>query len=299
MESGYKAAIALRSQVVLPDEIAKLAKIIDQSTISHLFLPDLPGGFDSLEISAACLGVSKGLRVGSGVFRPLEHELQELLRRLVTLQQISENRYLLGVGTGNPTQSPEQKISALLGRLEEIRNGFTQRSIPFPEVYIATLRSGIARQVAGKCDGIILNFCPPNYAKNLVDNVRSSFSGTVEAVCYLKAFFSKSQEVAKRLAIEEFVKYDMIPHYHKMFEKIGIIDEIRESARSLQGNSLYYSKELEATSPVNPDQSGLRDYVSAFRKAGITLPCLYPYFAPNESFEYKREIVQSIISASS
>ena len=94
-----KTGIALRPAVIAPNEIVRLVKVIDQSTVSHLFIPDLPGSFDSLEISSACLGVTKGLRVGSGVFRLLEHDEKQLLRRLETLQAISGNRYLLGIGT--------------------------------------------------------------------------------------------------------------------------------------------------------------------------------------------------------
>lgn len=297
MEPANKTGIALRSQVVPPNEIVKLAKIIDQSIISHLFLPDLPGGFDSLELSSACLGVTKGLKIGSGVFRPLEQDLRQVVRRLETLQAISENRYLLGVGTGDPGQNPGQKIAMLLQRLRDLYNDLTGASFQFPETYIATLRSGIAKRVAGKCDGIILNFCPPDFAKTIVSAVRESFSGKIETACYLKVFYSESETVTKRLAIEEFEKYNTLGQYHKMFEMIGISEDILMAARSLRGNNVVYPASLSLTSPLNPDTGELRSYLSRFREAGISLPCVYPYFSPNESFEFKEETVRSIISA--
>ncbi len=297
MEPTKKTAIALRPEIIPPHEIVKLAKIIDQSAVSHLFIPDIPFSFDSVEISGACLGVSKGLRVGSGVFRPLEHDLQQLVRRLGTLQSLSENRYLLGVGTGQPGQNPQQKISALLQRLEEIRSGFKESSIHFPESYVATLRVGIARQVAGKADGIILNFCPPEYATTVVGAVRKSYSGTLEVACYMKAFFSESEEAARRLAIAEFMRYDMLPQYHKMFERSGVSEDILAAARSLQGKDLHYSEKLRRACPVNPDLNELQKYISTFREAGISLPCIYPYFSPDENFEFKHGTISSIISA--
>jgi len=296
MDSNKKTGVALRPQVIPPSEIVKLAKIIDQSAITHLFIPDI--NFDSLEISAACLGVSKGLRVGSGVFRPLEVDLHQLVRRLETLQALSENRYLLGIGTGDPGQNPGQKTDALLKRLEEIRKGFSEGLISFPESYVAALRAGIAKKAAGKSDGILLNFCPPGHAKAVVDSVLKSFSGKIETACYLKAFFSKSNESAKKLAIEEFVKYDMLGHYHKMFELSGLADEIRLAARNLHQKDFPYSEKLALTSPVNPDLNELRRYVSSFREAGISLPVIYPYFLSNESFEFKLETIQTVISAS-
>lgn len=256
------------------------------------------GGPDSIELSAASLAVSKGLHVGSGVFRPLEHDLNQLTRRLVTLQLLSENRYVLGIGTGQPGQNPASKINDLLKRLEEIRNAFSEKSMSFPETFVATLRPGIARKVARKTDGILLNFCPPEFARGVVEAVERVFSGNIEKACYMKCFFSQSEETATRLAIEEFVKYDMLGHYHEMFEKSGLSQEIQTASRSLQGTNLYYPEKLSRTCPVNPDLDELRRYVSDFRRAGITLPCLYPYFAPHENFEFKYQTAGSITAAS-
>jgi len=293
---SQKTGIALRPQVIPPDEIVKLAKVIDQSSVSHLFIPDIPGSFDSLELSGACLGVSKGLRVGSGVFRPLEHDLVQLVRRLETLQAISENRYLLGIGTGNPGQNPKEKIRALIQRLDELRRDFSLKSASFPESYVATLRSGIAKEVSGKCDGILLNFCPAEFAETVVEAVRKSFSGKLETACYLKAFLSESEVTASKLAVAEFVKYDSLAHYHKMFERIGIAEEIGSAARSIEGNKVSYPEKLSKTSPVNPDLETLKEYISGFRKAGISLPVVYPYFPPQENFEFKLETIRTIIS---
>jgi luciferase-like monooxygenase len=288
-----KTGIALRPAVIAPNEIVKLAKVIDQSSVSHLFIPDIPGSFDSLEVSSACLGVTKGLRVGSGVFRLLEHDERQLLRRLETLQAISANRYLLGVGTGNPGPKPEQKIDDMVKRLQEIRIEFpSSDGISFPESYIATLKVGIAKKVAGSCDGILMNFCSPGYAAGVVKGVRESHSGNLEMACYLKTFFSKSKETATKLAIDEFDNYNMLGHYHKMFEKDGVSDLIR-TAKSSQ----IYPDRLREISPINPEQRELAEYVTRFREAGVTIPCVYPYFAPGETFEFKLETIRTIISS--
>ncbi len=297
MQSQKKSGIALRPSVIPPNEIVKLVKVIDQSVISHIFIPDLPGGFDSLEVSSACLGVSKGLRIGSGVFRLLEYDILQLGRRVETLQSVSDNRFILGIGTGDPGQNPARKISDLLQRVSELRNNFSEKNVAFPETFVATLRAGIAKRVAGKVDGILLNFCPPDHAKKVVESVRRSFAGKIETACYLKVFFSESVLTAKKLAIEEFVKYDTLGHYHKMFELSGLSDEIRTAARSLQDKEMYYSDKLARTSPVNPNKVELQNYIKKFREAGITLPCVYPYFAPYEGFEHKVNTIQKIISA--
>jgi hypothetical protein len=293
-----KTGVALRPLVTPPSEIVKLAKVIDQSEISHLFIPDIPFGFDSLEISSACLGVTKGLRIGSGVFRLLDQDKRQLLRRLETLQSLSENRYLFGVGVGDPSSKPEQKIKDFMQRLQEIKSEFPKRDgLTFPESFIATLKIGIAKKSAGNSDGILLNFCSPKYAGELAQNVIASFKGNLEIGCYLKTFFSKSKETATRLAIEEFAKYNSMGQYHKMFERDGVSELITSAARSLENHTIEFPDRLREISPVNPDQNEISDYISRYREAGVTIPCVYPYFASGETFEFKLETIHKIIAS--
>src|SRR5213593_4128290 len=83
---GEEIAIALRSTVVAPRTAVELAKKLDGiRSLSHIFIPEVSqkGGFQSLEISSACLGVSKRLRIGSGVIRILEHDPDLLAARLL------------------------------------------------------------------------------------------------------------------------------------------------------------------------------------------------------------------------
>ena len=108
----------------------------------------------------------------------------------------------------------------MVKRLQEIKSDFrSSDGMSFPESFIATLKVGIAKKVAGSCDGILMNFCSPAYAGGVAKSVRESYGGNLEIACYLKTFFSKSTETATKLAINEFGNYDMLVHYHKMFEK--------------------------------------------------------------------------------
>lgn len=202
----------------------------------------------------------------------------------------------MGVGTGSPGPDPGKKISLLLERLDDIRTALKETDSSYPECYIATLRPGIAKRVAGKCDGILMNFCPPQYAKGLVDALRKSFSGKLETACYLKVFYSPSDGTARKLGLEEFVKYNSLPQYHAMFEKIGLSEDILSASRTLSQSNIEYPESLRATSPINPSVDELREYVAGFRDSGITLPCVYPYFGDGESFEFKHETVRKIVS---
>jgi luciferase-like monooxygenase len=294
-----KIAVALRSTTVPPPTIVKLAALLDTApAVSHVFIPEgSQGGFTSLDISSAALAVSKRVRIGSGVIRILEHDPDVLASRLLTLQEISANRFLLGIGTGRPTSDPKQTIRSMLDRLHSTRKNFEKFAqgsrLKMPETFIATLRRRIAKAVEGHSDGILLNFCPPEHARQLVKSLGTNKRPVVS--CYLKIFYSKNEDTAKRMLVEEFVRYDLIPSYHEMFQSAGVAHEIASANSTLASNKdVNPSEKLLRISRANPTKKDLQEYVSEFRDAGVDLPCLYPYFEASEDEAFKVNRVEDI-----
>jgi hypothetical protein len=295
-------AVAFRSTVIAPSTIIRLAKQLDNfSSPSHVFIPEgSRGGFTSLDICSASLGVSKRIQIGSGVIRILEHDPELLARRLLTLQEMSGNRFVLGIGTGPATSDPLETIRSMLDRLRSTREMFRKfatgaKGLKMPETFIATLRKGIAKAVLGQSDGILLNFCTPEHVRNVLASLGNP-SQRIIISCYLKIFLARDQAIANRMLIEEFANYDKNPSYHKMFEIAGVADEIKKASQSL-GSKLNGTPtdKLQRISLANPTSSQLAEYVGAFRDAGVDLPCLYPYFEQDEGEVFKIKKVEEII----
>jgi len=146
--------------VFSPQEIREIAVILEMSErISSIFVPDGRIGYESLEISSSILALTKQVRAGSGVIRLLEHDPELLTRRVQTLQALSDNRFILGVGTGSPGPQPGKSVSAMLQRLDELKKGFAgfPPGVKPPEIYAGALRLGIANRAASKADGLLLN----------------------------------------------------------------------------------------------------------------------------------------------
>ena len=297
MRLDKKTALAFRPELHTPAQIVEYAKAVDGTgSISHIFIPDIPGGLESIEISTAALAQTRNLKIGSGVIRLLEHDNKILQRRIETIQSISGNRFILGVGTGGAGPNPGDTVRRMLSQLDQLRESFgstTHPGIQVPETFIATLKQGIAKKAAGHCEGLLLNFCSPEYAKSLVEKVSGIASRPLFA-CYLKVFYSNSQNTANRLLIDEFAKYDSIESYHEMFVLDGVADAIAESKRSLEFGGTRISDSLLKISLVNAGPDQLTEYVESFRKAGIDLPCIYPYFVRGENHDYKMSVIKRI-----
>ena len=288
-----------------PEEILTFARLADDvDQVSTIFFPDIWAALDSIELSAAALAATSRIKAGSGVLRPLEHDLNTLVRRVGTLQFLSKNRFVLGIGTGKPVQNPSETITRMLKTADEVKNAvptsFKGRGVASPEVFIAALRLGIAMRAIRHSEGLILNFCSPEYAGNLVKSLRSAVGSSVvdsrTLCCYIKIFYSKDEKKAKRLLIEEFANYDSNPQYHDMFVRDGVADDIRSASRTLSSKgSLETPDSLHKISLANPSVEQLQKLVNKFRRAGINLPCVYPYFNTDDETSFKLRIMKQIM----
>ena len=301
--SPERIGFALRPGVFSPQEIREIAVTLEQGErVSRIFVPDMRNGYESLEIASSILALTNRVHSGSGVIRLLEHDPQLLTRRVQTLQALSSNRLMLGVGTGSPGPQPGRTVGAILQRLEELKKafgGFPQGVRP-PEIYVAALNLGIAKRAASMADGLLLNFCSPQHASKLVEAARVERSERIDFACYLKIFYSsQSDESAQRLMLQEFLNYDSAPQYHEMFVQDGTANAIS----SLKENEGWKSgpvdvpKELLRASLANPQRDELVQYVKSFKQAGVTLPSVYPYFSNDEDPRFKTETVNRIVKS--
>ncbi len=287
-------AVAFRSTVVSPRTMIGLAqKLDDEGSVSHVFVPEgSGGGFRSLDICSACLAVSKRLRVGSGVIRILEHDPTVLASRVLTLQQLSGNRFVLGIGTGPAGSNPKATIRSMLERLQLTREHFqefssSQPPIPFSKTFIAALRRSIAKQVAGESDWLLLNLCPPEHVIRIIRSLRDPRQ-TLSVSCYLKIYYARDQARAERMMVEEFASYNKNPSYHGMFESSGVAQDLEKAISAIaSGKPPIITHMMKRISLANPTKQELASYVRGFRESGVDLPCLYPYFEPLEDDAFK------------
>jgi alkanesulfonate monooxygenase SsuD/methylene tetrahydromethanopterin reductase-like flavin-dependent oxidoreductase (luciferase family) len=298
-----RIGFALRPGVFSPLEIQETSVVLETSgRVARIFVPDHRVWYESLEIASSILALTKHVRAGSGVIRLLEHDPLLLTRRVQTLQALYSNRFILGVGTGSPGPHPGKSVSAMLQRLSELKQEFQgyPQGVKPPEIYVAALKLGIAKRAASNVDGLLLNFCSPQHAASVVEGVRASADVGVDFACYLKIFYSsQSDESARRLMLQEFLNYDTTPQYHEMFAQdgtAGTISSFKENEGWKTG-SVDLPEQLLRVSLANPDDDELHQHVQSFRKAGVTLPVVYPYFPNGEDPDFKVRKVGQILKS--
>lgn len=293
-----RLGLALRPTVFPPHEILAFIRLLERSSsrLTNIFIPDILTSYDPIEISAAALAVTSRLLIGPGVIRPLEHDQSMLLRRISTLQNLSNSRFVLGVGTGRVGDEPSQSIQRLIHYVEEMKQIASMLNISFPPVYIATLNRGITRRSVGHFDGILMNFCSPEHSARLVAEY-SSRKMKADFACYIKLFYSEKREEALRNMIEEFSSYDSMPQYHKLFVLDGVAEDVAEAASNLEKGEIYVPSSLYRISLVNPSPDELSEFVRKYVDAGVTLPVPYPYFSASDGSHYRLRVLNEIASS--
>jgi alkanesulfonate monooxygenase SsuD/methylene tetrahydromethanopterin reductase-like flavin-dependent oxidoreductase (luciferase family) len=300
--SSEMIGFALRPGMFSPQEIKEAAVVLDTTDrVSRIFIPDGRAGYESLEITSGILNLTKRVRAGSGVIRLLEHEPLLLTRRVQTLQALSSNRFILGVGTGSPGAQPGKAVSGMLQRLDDLKKAFQEfpQGVEPPEIYVAALKPGIAKRSAGRVYGLLLNFCSPEHAARLTKTVGAE-KAEVNFACYLKIFYSsRGDEGAQRLMLQEFLNYDSAPQYHEMFAQDGTaraISKLKEN-EGWRNGPVEVPNELLRVSLANPESEELHRYVQSFRQAGIAMPVVYPYFPSDEKPDFKLRTVKRILDS--
>jgi hypothetical protein len=154
-----RLGLALRPTVFSSGEVLELVQSLERRSdvLSNIFIPDIPGSLDPIELSALILAKTQRLESGPGVIRLLEHDENLLARRIMTIQSASENRFVLGVGAGTPGPDPSQTIQRIITYLVNLRSRGTELSAPNlhqPKIYIATLNRLITRRTIGFAEGL-------------------------------------------------------------------------------------------------------------------------------------------------
>ena len=82
-----------------------------------------------------------------------------------------------------------------------------------------------------------------------------------------------------------------------MFVENGVDQDIQRAKETLKMGKASIPNSLMRISISNPSDTELRNYVGSFREAGITLPCVYPYFSNEDDLKYREQVIRSMAKA--
>jgi len=261
---------------------------------------------------SAMAAVTSRIRLETAVLATLTRSPALLAMAAATLADLSDGRFVLGLGAGSPAvagwhgrEFPAKPRTALVQTVGNVRaalagerlprwGGFRLTGIdPRPDVriFMSAMNQRMLRAAAGAADGVVVNLCPAEQAARLVPLVRSARAAAgrtapFEFVVNVWAQAGTDVELAQRRLRWEVAPYLAVPTYRAAAVAIGGEDAVgRTAAASAVPQQLIDGLLLDG------DAADFARRLAAFRAAGVDAVRLVPLTSLGGGIDAAHDII--------
>jgi alkanesulfonate monooxygenase SsuD/methylene tetrahydromethanopterin reductase-like flavin-dependent oxidoreductase (luciferase family) len=188
----------------LPQDVAiELAGRCEALGYLSLWTTDVPGADGLADVAAFARG-SKSLRVGIGVLALDRNSVENIARRVVSLN-LPEDRLLLGIGSG-ASKRPLDVVSAASQELREL--------LPHTKIVVGAMGPKMCA-LAGRADGVLLNWLTPS----LIPTWRARIGNSKARLhMYVRAALEPDGRTFIARQVELYKRFGMKNH----FDAVGV-----------------------------------------------------------------------------
>jgi probable F420-dependent oxidoreductase len=264
-------------------------------------------GIEAFSVLGAASRAAPGVGLGTGVLAMQVRTPPLLAMAAASLQALAPDReILLGVGVSSPVvacdwhgarypASPLAHMREFLTLLRECLSGDTitftgdyyqvrkfrlgvQLGDRKPKIILGALGEGMLRLAGAEADGVLLNYLPANHVSWCVEQVRRGGSATVYANIHVGV---GDRAAAAPQARCDLFSYAVVDAYASSFTRAGYgdaVQAIRAAHRSgdRAGALAAVPDEMVDAIDVVGDEVLVRDTISAYRRAGVDVPVVFP-----------------------
>jgi alkanesulfonate monooxygenase SsuD/methylene tetrahydromethanopterin reductase-like flavin-dependent oxidoreductase (luciferase family) len=271
-----KMDIEFNSGAQLPmDAIPELARLAEDHGF-HCAWGGEANNKDPTVMLSAIAAVTTRLNIGSAIYHILGRTPATLALQAVGLDELSSGRFLLGIGSSNPTIAKwhGQTFDRPLGRVEEYVeivqaamrgeklnfNGkfFTAqnfkmafrpsgRKIP---VYLAAFGSKMTRLAGRITDGVLINMANPIEIRRIAEEVRRGAEeagkdpSAVEIICKIRCSIADSYERAREALSHALTYYALADYYRDLLTRMGFAEEVESMRTAWRSGGFHAARRL-------------------------------------------------------
>ena len=218
---------------------------------------------DPTVMLSAIAAVTTRLKVGSAIYHILGRTPATLALQAMGLDELSGGRFLLGIGSSNPTiakwhgQSFDRPLSRIQEYIEITRAAmrgeklnfegkfFTAqnfkmafkpsgRSIP---IYVAAFGPKMTRLAGRISDGVLINMANPTEISRIAAEVKAGAQeagkdpSKMEIICKIRCSIAPNYGVAREALSHALTYYALADYYRELLGRMGFAEEV-EAMRS-------------------------------------------------------------------
>jgi alkanesulfonate monooxygenase SsuD/methylene tetrahydromethanopterin reductase-like flavin-dependent oxidoreductase (luciferase family) len=315
-----KIDIEFNSGAQLPmDAIPELARMAEANGFDCAWGGEA-NNKDPTVMLAAIAAVTRTLEIGSAVYHILGRTPVTLALQAAGLDELSQGRFLLGVGVSNPTIAGWHGLPSdrPLGRVKEYleivdrslkgeKLGFTGefytaqafkmafkpsgRRIP---VYLAAFGPMMSKLAGKISDGVLINMANPGEIRRIAEQVRQGATAagkdpaSVEIICKMRCSIAADRAEAREALSHALTYYALADYYRDLLTRMGFGAEVDAMRSAWKTGGFHAARRLItdrlfAGLPMAAATSieEVREKIKPYEEAGATRMIL-PYVAQSD-----------------
>ena len=281
--------------------LAGLARIGESLGYRAMFMPEV-GSRDVLAALTGIAGETGGLLLGSGVV-PLPARSPRLLAQAgATVQERSNGRLILGLGTGPAVPGALDRLRATVAMLRLAYAGETATTpegesfrlalVPErpPPIWIAALGPKAMRLAGAVADGVLLNWCTPERVARAREELAEGAAevgrdpAEVTVGVYVRACVHADAEAGWLAVSAAAAQYASYPAYARQFARMGLGEEAgRAAAAHAAARPADVPEAFVRGVAAIGDPADARARLEEYRSAGADLVVVYPVVVPGST----------------
>jgi F420-dependent oxidoreductase-like protein len=282
------------------DESVARAVTAEKLGYESVWVSQLPDSRDAALVLAAYARATQRVGLGTGVLPIYTRHPTAMVQMAATLDEISGGRFILGIGISHRVTvesmwglSLDSPVEAMREYLEIVRTSLREggcsvegkhfsarwaysgpRRADLP-VMISALNPRMLELAGEQADGVVLWMCSPRYIRDHV--VPAVSAGRAKAGKKLEGFeivapvpvcLTSDRDAALAVFRQTVERYANLPFYRKMMDNSGFKEQLARGE---------VSEEMMDELAGIGDEDRIRDAISRYREAGVTLPAAGPF----------------------
>ena len=275
---------------------------------------------DPTVMLSAIAAVTKRLKVGSAVYHILGRTPATLALQAAGLDELSSGRFLLGIGSSNPTIAKwhGQTMDHPLGRVEEyvdiVRGALRGEKLSFSgkyfsaqnfkmafkpsgrvmPIYLAAFGPKMTRLAGRISDGVLINMANPAEIRRIADEVKAGAReagndpARMEIICKVRCSIAGSYATARDALSHALAYYALADYYRELLGRMGFADEVEAMRAAWKSEGFHAARRLItdrmfSSLPLVAATSALEvvEQIKPYAEAGATRIIL-PYVAASD-----------------
>ena len=271
-----KIDIEFNSGAQLPmDAIPELAQLAE----SHGF--DCAWGGeannkDPTVMLSAIAAVTNRLKVGSAVYHILGRTPATLALQAAGLDELSSGRFLLGIGSSNPTIAKwhGQTMDHPLGRVEEyveiVRAAMRGEKLSISGKYFSSQNFKMAFKPSGRVtpiylaafgpkmtrlagrisDGVLINMANPTEIRRIAEEMRAGAQeagkdpAAMEIICKIRCSIAHNYSIARDALSHALTYYALADYYRELLGRMGFAAEVEAMRAAWKREGFHAARHL-------------------------------------------------------